>query len=133
MLESCNENDPLDKTDAFRSFLAYKSAQEALDELGVLGRLDKDTEAAIASVFASMIKSGMLLSLQENTTREAIDNESQRLSDELLPQIRQLLIPYLPTMIHRGIDLHRNEMVPGTEKIRGWTDEYELIDPIDTE
>lgn len=122
-----------DKLDTYKQFLACKSAREALDELGVLGGLDDETEQAIEGVFGIMIKSGISLNLQGATEPEDIEIESQRLADELPPPIYRMLTHFLPIMIQRGIDFHRDQMMPQTDKVRTWNEEFRRFGSVETE
>lgn len=123
----------VDRLNAYKHFLGYKSAHEVLEELGFLGKIDEARETALINVFGTMISSGITLSVRRTTRPKDIVAEESRLMADLPPKLRETASSLLPYMLQRGIDFYHNEVVPATPKLLAWNQEFDLLDSIGCE
>ena len=116
---------------SYKQYLGRRAAREAMEEFGVIGRLDETTEAALEDTFGTMVNAGMTLNMRGTTEPEDTEAEEARLLSQIPPSIQDAFHAIVPYMIQLGIDFHRDEVAPNTPKVQAWAEEFVLLQPLD--
>lgn len=110
-----------------RDFLGLKVAREAMDELGLSGKLDHEADSALEGALGTAAATGMVLSMRAATEPTDIAAVTMRLTDELPEPIKDSMGRLIPLLIDRGIAFHRDDLSQQTDKSLEWVDEYKRL------
>lgn len=112
-----------------RRFLSRKVARALMDLYGLSGKTEPGTDNVVASILGTFAENGIGLSARNTTTAEDIERESARLLEQIkqeneavVPLFGELAEPYMQA----GIDFHRTDILPRSERFNEWYAEYLL-------
>lgn len=110
-----------------RDFFGRKVAREYMQEIGLVGVLDDEGDAALTDLLGTCVTSGIVLGMRKTTDQSVIDSEAKRLQEQLPPSLKATFERLMLDLIPRGIEFYEMDMTQNSPRTREWTEEFRLL------
>lgn len=115
-----------------RDYLGRKVACEFMDEIGLSGSLDETGDTALADLLGVAVTGGIVLGMKHKTDSVSIQEEIDRLNNDLPSPLRLSVGRLIPYLVPRGIAFYKDELRQNTPKVQSWVSEFQLLSSSDT-
>jgi hypothetical protein len=115
-----------------RDYMGRKVAQEFMDEIGLSGSLDETGDTALADLLGVAVTGGIVLGMKHKTDIVSIQEEIDRLYNDLPDPLQLSVGRLIPYLVPRGIAFYNDDLRQNTPKVQSWVSEFQLLTSSDT-